>query len=112
MEITDYHFHLYYDFKDIENASVLREKMIKTFHLEAGRLWDRPVGPHPIGSCQLSVAPHQFYEVMKWVLENRNGVDLFIHPNTGNALVDHSEHVIWIGKSYELNLSLFENNNS
>lgn len=108
MTIKDYHFHLYYDFKDIEKASKLREEISRKFNLEAGRLWDKPVGPHPIGSCQFTVTADLFMELSTWLLSNRNGIDFFIHPNTGDNLADHSEYIMWIGKSYELNLDVFK----
>lgn len=107
MKIKDYHFHLYYDVKDIETASRLRDKISETFEVEVGRLWDKPVGPHPIGSCQVTVSSELFQEVMVWLLSNRDGIDFFIHPNTGDNLADHSDYIMWIGKSYELNLDGF-----
>jgi DOPA 4,5-dioxygenase len=30
---------------------------------------------------------------------------VFAHPQTGNALKDHTEHVIWLGPSEPLKLS-------
>ena len=39
---------------------------------------------------------------------NRGDVDVFIHPNTGDDLLDHTQHIMWIGESYPLNLSVSE----
>ncbi len=107
MEIKDYHFHLYYDVKDIDKATTLRDKIGETFDVDLGRVWDKPVGPHPIGSCQVTVSNELFQEVMVWLLSNRNGIDFFVHPNTGDNLADHSDYIMWIGKSYELKLEGF-----
>jgi DOPA 4,5-dioxygenase len=108
MNIQDYHFHLYYEVKDIEKAISLKDKIVKEFNFQAGRVWDKPVGPHPIGSCQISVPNESFYDAITWLFCNRDGIDFFIHPNSGDALADHSRNAVWLGKSYELNLKMFE----
>ena len=109
MKIKYYHFHLYYDVENIEAANVLREKIKESFDFEVGRLWDKPVGPHPIGSCQVSIPTQRFEEALTWFLENRKDIDLFIHPVTGDDLADHSDHAIWVGKSYDLKIEIFKN---
>jgi aromatic ring-cleaving dioxygenase len=32
---------------------------------------------------------------------------VFIHPEGENDLLDHRDHIMWIGKSYELKLDIF-----
>ena len=32
---------------------------------------------------------------------------VFLHPDTGNDLLDHSEHAIWMGAIRTLDLSIF-----
>lgn len=108
MIIRQYHFHLYYDFSDIEKARFLANTISKNFEVPIGTVWDRPVGPHPIGSCQVTVSNDLFYEILSWILINRDGIDFFIHPVTGNDLLDHTDYAIWIGKSYPLKLSIFQ----
>jgi aromatic ring-cleaving dioxygenase len=39
------------------------------------------------------------------VIENRNGLTIFAHAETGNALKDHTDHVIWLGPSETLDLA-------
>lgn len=110
MNIKNYHFHLYYSL-DAEAIALATEVLGKLAEEKAGvpigRIWEKPVGPHPIGSCQVTVETENFYEMMVWFLENRRGLSLFIHPDTGNALIDHTEHVIWIGREHPLNTSSF-----
>ena len=40
-------------------------------------------------------------------LRNRRGLTVFTHAQTGNALKDHTDHVIWLGPSETLELSQF-----
>jgi len=112
MKILQYHFHLYYEPENINLASDIRDKISNAFEVEVGRLWDRPVGPHPIGSCQIIVPVGLFEKVVAWLLYNRNGVDVLVHPLSGDDIADHNEFVMWIGKPYELNTYFFDKNRS
>lgn len=68
----------------------------------------KPVGPHPCWSCQLTVRPEDFGQVIPWLALNRNGLIVFIHPDTGEDVKDHSEYAIWMGKVEEINLSFLK----
>ncbi|OIQ20003.1 MAG: hypothetical protein BM556_05815 [Bacteriovorax sp. MedPE-SWde] len=107
MKIKYYHFHLYYDPQNINVATKVSEKLSSIFDLEIGRLWNKPVGPHPVGSCQVTVPVELFEKVAAWFLENRNGIDIFIHPITGDNIADHRDYIMWIGKSYKLHTNFF-----
>ena len=107
MKINYYHFHLYYEIKDITLAAELRTKFSQDFDVEVGRLWNRPVGPHPVGSCQVKVPIELFEKVSAWFLKKRNGVDLFIHPISRDDIAYHKYKIMWIGKSYKLNTEFF-----
>ena len=104
--IREYHAHVYYD---APATRAQAEKLVQdagaTFGVKIGRMHDNPVGPHPRGSCQLTVKVEQFAEVIPWLILNRKGLTIFTHPQTGNALRDHTEHVVWLGPSETLKLS-------
>jgi aromatic ring-cleaving dioxygenase len=103
--ITAYHAHIYYDAATRERAYELCQAAGKAFRLRVGRMHDNPVGPHPRGSCQLEFSAGLLGEVLPWLILNRNGLTVFAHAETGNALRDHTEHVIWLGPSEPLKLS-------
>ena len=86
-------------------ADKLCEAAGKTFGVKVGRMHDNPVGPHPRGSCQLTIGKDQFADVVPWLVLNRKGLTVFTHAQTGNALQDHTDHVIWLGPSETLKLS-------
>ena len=75
------------------------------FDITMGRWHDRPVGPHPCWSYQILFEPALFGELVPWLALNRDGLTVFIHPNTDADLPDHAEHAMWLGASPELNLS-------
>lgn len=105
--ITGYHAHVYFDAATRKQAEQLCADAGRTFGIKVGRMHDKPVGPHPRGSCQLTVPADQFATVMPWLIENRRGLTVFTHAETGNALKDHTDHVLWLGPSEPLDLSGF-----
>jgi len=103
-EIGGYHAHVYYDEAGKAAAGALRDKVAVAFAVELGRWHDAPVGPHPCGSYQIAFGPEMFASLVPWLALNRGGLTVFVHPNTGDALADHSAHVMWLGESRALNL--------
>jgi DOPA 4,5-dioxygenase len=103
--ITGYHAHVYFDAADRERAHALCTEAGRTFGLSVGRMHDKPVGPHPRGSCQLAFGPERFDEVVPWLIVNRGGLTVFAHAETGDTMKDHTEHVVWLGPSETLNLA-------
>jgi aromatic ring-cleaving dioxygenase len=109
MNFENYHFHLYYPINKIEQARNILEKLrSENKYIEIGRVWDRPVGPHPIGSCQVSVTKNNFQEMIEWFFNGREGFSLFIHAVTGDDYLDHTDYVLWMGKEFQLNLEMFK----
>lgn len=106
-EIAGYHAHVYYDQDTIAQARALCEAARDRFGLEMGRMHERPVGPHPMWSCQLAFPPEQFGAVVPWLALNRDGLIVFLHPNTGDDLADHTRHAIWMGGMPTLDLTIF-----
>jgi len=105
--IRDFHAHIYYDPEQVGEAQALAREAREQFGAAVGHFHLRPVGPHPRGSCQLTVLPEQFGGFAQWAVLNRRGLTIFAHAETGNDLADHTEHVIWFGPSETLDLSIF-----
>jgi DOPA 4,5-dioxygenase len=107
--IQGWHAHVYFDAGTRDAARALYERIPDRFpDAELGRFHKRPVGPHPMWSYQIAFGPEQFAEIVPWLTLNRDELDVFVHPNSGNARADHSAHVMFLGKSYPLNLSIFD----
>jgi len=105
--IDGYHAHIYYDDASKPSAAALRQAVSENFDVKVGAWHDKPVGPHPRWSYQLAFAPRLFGDIVPWLALNRNGLTVFIHPETGDALADHRDHAVWMGEMLELNLGLF-----
>lgn len=108
MEIKEYHAHIYYDESTYQKALSVIEKARQVDFFSVGRAHEKPVGPHPMWSCQLLFSNEDLPKVMPWIIGNRDGLTIFMHPQTGNGYEDHAEHAIWMGKILELNLSTFK----
>ncbi|MGH6901783.1 MAG: DOPA 4,5-dioxygenase family protein [Geminicoccaceae bacterium] len=104
-KITGYHAHVYYDPATKPLAAQLREAIEQRFAVTVGRWHDAPIGPHPCGSYQIAFASELFGELIPWLALHRRGLTIFVHPETEDAIADHSAHVIWLGESRNLDLS-------
>ena len=105
--ITGYHAHVYFDADTVEKATALCAAARDRFGVVMGRVHERPVGPHPMFSCQLAASIEQFGALLPWLALNRDGLIVFAHPETGDDLADHRDHGIWLGRGLELDLTIF-----
>jgi aromatic ring-cleaving dioxygenase len=105
--VRNFHAHIYFDDHERSAARTLAGEAQALFGVAIGRFHDRPVGPHPRGSCQLTVATEMFGAFSVWAALNRRNLTIFAHAETGDNLTDHTAHVVWFGQSEPLNLSIF-----
>ena len=106
-KIKAYHAHIYFDAASLAQARRLCEDCRDKFGVEMGRVHEKPVGPHPDWSCQLAFPPDLFADVVPWLALNRAGLVVFVHPETGDELKDHTEYALWMGDIRPLDHSLF-----
>ena len=69
-----------------------------------GRWHDRPVGPHPQAMYQVAFAPERLATLLPWLMLNRFGLTILLHPETGDDYADHSRHAVWLGEILPLRL--------
>ena len=106
--IQDYHAHVYFDADSRDVAWALREEIEATFDIEMGHFHEKEVGPHPRWSCQVKFGKDMFAELVPWLMQNRRGLTVFLHPNTSLDLEDHRDWPIWMGEMLPLKLEMFE----
>jgi len=101
--IRVYHAHVYYDPATTRpDAAAVREQVCARFPVQAGRWHDVPVGPHTQAMYQLVFAPDTFSTLVPWLMLNRRGLDVLIHPDTGFPRRDHLVHGFWLGRQLPL----------
>ena len=106
--ISGFHAHIYFVADTRESAESLRTLIGKEFGSTLrhwGKLIDRPIGPHPVPMFEIDFTPEQFSEVVNFLMLNHGSHPVLIHPQTGNDLIDHTTHALWLGEQQKLNLS-------
>ena len=102
--ITGYHAHIYYDEGSRERAEWLREQLGRRFEVVLGRWREEPVGPHPQAMYQVAFAVAEFARIVPWLMVNRQGLVILVHPETGDAVADHDVHPLWLGEKLDLDI--------
>jgi DOPA 4,5-dioxygenase len=104
VQVNGYHAHIYYDTATRPFAERLGEAIRNTFPVEFGGFRDGPVGPHPIANLQIIFTTAEFQNIVPWLMLNRQGLDVLIHPLTDDSVDDHSLSALWLGKPVSLKL--------
>ncbi len=53
---------------------------------------------------QVAFLPNQFDKVVPWLMLNRQGLDILVHPETGDDVADHTHRSLWLGNKLDLNI--------
>jgi len=104
--INCYHAHVYYDDASRDIAARIREEIERKFRVEMGRWRDAPVGPHPQSMYQVKFDPHEFARIVPWLMLNRAGLNILVHPETTDAYTDHAVNALWLGEKLKLRLDV------
>ena len=100
-----YHAHIYYDpTRTRAVAERVCAAIDEKFRVEIDGFRDTPVGPHPIANVLVIFKPDQFEHVVPYLMLNRDGLDVLIHPLTDNSVRDHDTDGAWLGAPVPLRL--------
>jgi len=105
VKIDGYHAHVYYDPTTRARAAQLRETIAATLGAEVRELSDEPRGPHPVPQFRFTFTPSAFEKIVPWLMLNREGFDVLVHPLTDNSYDDHSRYAVWLGAPVPLKLN-------
>jgi DOPA 4,5-dioxygenase len=106
--IRFYHAHIYYDPASRPAAERLREEIERRFEVVMGRWREEPVGPHPQSMYQVKFDPPEFAKIVPWLMINRAGLNVLIHPDTGDAVTDHAVNALWLGQKLDLRIDVLK----
>jgi len=107
--IDGYHAHIYYDPADPATraeAERLRQGMAEQFTARLGNWHDDPVGPHPVAMYQVAFAVDEFPRLVPWLMLNRAGLDVLVHPLSGDSVADHTRFAMWLGQPLPLRIEV------
>ena len=102
--IEAYHAHIYYGAATRPKAERLRQGIGERFAARLGNWHDEPVGPHPVSMYQVVFAADAFSRLVPWLMLNRDGLDVLVHPLSGDSLADHTRFAMWLGQALPLRL--------
>lgn len=100
-----YHAHIYYDTATTRPAAErLCAALGDQFRVEIAGFRDEPRGPHPISNVLVIFKSDQFERIVPYLMLNRGGLDVLVHPLTEDAVLDHSSYAVWLGNPVPLKL--------
>ena len=108
--IKDYHAHIYYDpATSRDRAERLRQRVAGEFpQAKLGRWHDELVGPHPQSMYQVAFPTGMLAAFVPWLMLNRDGLTILLHPETGDDFTDHTAHAAWFGAVLPLRVDMFK----
>ncbi len=105
-EIKGYHAHVYYNAATKLIAARLRDTILSKFNVEPGGFSDEPRGPHPISQFNVILETSEFQHIVPWLMLNREGLDVLVHPLTESSYDDHSKNALWLGTPVPMKLEI------
>jgi aromatic ring-cleaving dioxygenase len=96
--VYGYHAHVYYSAETKPVAELLARRLNENFDVEIGAFSGERVGPHPIPQFQMIFKNEQFAAVVPWLMLNRQGLDILLHPLTDDMVDDHTVYATWLGQ--------------
>ncbi len=128
-EIYSYHIHILFwqsNNQSVTNAMNLRSAFMSEFGLVDGTPCDDsnvthppttlcafepdyPTPAPPFLTCEwaIFVPPSDYGRTVQWITQRRGNLDLFVHPNSGCEIEDHTLWPLWGGKPWELDVDAF-----
>jgi DOPA 4,5-dioxygenase len=53
---------------------------------------------------QVELTSIELGAVVEWLMLSRAGFSVLVHPETGDDLLDHTDHALWLGRPLDLRL--------
>lgn len=101
--------HIYFESKDLEKATQLRDKIKTHFKDETffvGDMITEPIGPHSLPMFEANFPQEIFTEVVLWLMKERGDFNVLVHPLSGDGYYDHTQGAMWLGHEETLNYSI------
>ena len=103
-DLKGYHAHVYFDSATRPTAERLRDTIVGSFKVQAGAFADEPRGPHPVPQFNIIFEIPEFQNLVPWLMLNREGLNVLVHPLTESNYDDHSTYALWLGTPVPLRL--------
>src|SRR5580658_10690537 len=105
-DVNGYHAHVYFNPATRQVAERLRDTIAGKLTVELGAFSDDPIGPHPISQFNVIFRADEFQNIVPWLMLNRDGLDVLVHPLTESSYDDHSKNALWLGTPVPMRLEI------
>ena len=105
-----YHAHIYFDeFQYLIAKSVYSQiESLNLKRVKLGKMHLTTVGPHSLPMFTAIFDAGVKNEFITFLNQNRSGLSILIHEDTGNDFEDHTHRVHWLGLPLQINFDHFE----
>ena len=101
-----YHAHVYWSTPEQRATAIDTRNKLSDLNCGLGRVWDQPIGPHPLPMYQVNYCT-TIQEPVEALLKS-TGLTVLLHEDTGDDLRDHTEGTRWLGQELKLDLVWLE----
>ncbi len=99
----NYHAHIYWSTLEERQEAMSIRAYLHDNGCALGRIWDRPIGPHPLPMYQVMYDSSNKDCIEKYLKQST--LTILLHEDVGvDHVRDHTEGARWIGKTLELDL--------
>ncbi len=102
--IREYHAHVFFDEVSRERAADLRARVEASFPVQVHPWREAPIGPHLFPQFQIVFDADQFPTFVPFLMMNRKGLTVLVHPQTGRPRDDHTLNAMWMGEVLPVNV--------
>lgn len=96
-DVKGWHAHVYFPGYPDLRAETLRRWISERFLLRINKTHQGPFGPHTTPSFNVIFDNQQFNTLIPWLVLNRLGLNVLLHPVTENGYLDHTGNALWLG---------------
>lgn len=104
--IRGFHAHVYFDAATHRTAEQTRDALAQDLGANVGALHELPVGPHAKAMFQVNITPDQFATVVPWLMLNRAGLSVLVHPLSDDIVRDHETSPLWMGEPLAIDVDV------
>jgi aromatic ring-cleaving dioxygenase len=102
-----YHAHIYWTNPDERHTAMLVRTYLHDKGCALGRIWDKPIGPHPLPMYQ-AMYDSSNKDCVEDYLESFD-LTVLLHEDTGeNHVRDHTEGARWLTRELKLDLDFLQ----
>ena len=55
---------------------------------------------------EIAFPPPLLASFLPWLMLNRDGLSILLHPGTGDTYADHIDHAVWLGSMLPLRMNV------